>query len=219
VTPISGVSNVTVTNARDIRTGTDLETDDQRANRFQQFINSLHRGDTRALVYGAKTATIIDAYGYVQEQVMKAQLVEGTGSNMIYIDNGYYTTSTDLVASCQEIIDGYIDSNGIEVTGYKAAGIPTSIVACSYLSQSITATVSPRPGYTFNMIQQSVVRAITDLVQSLDVGQTLTVQDLNNAIGSTPGVLNFTHSVASDVVPTNGTLIKLAIGQPFVQSM
>ncbi|GIM45246.1 hypothetical protein DNHGIG_07950 [Collibacillus ludicampi] len=113
VTPIPGLNNVTVTNPRDIRTGTNLETEDQRANRFQQWVNSLHRGDVRSLIYGAKTAQLVDQYGYVTEQVMKAQLVEGNGSNTLYIDNGYYSTSQQLVQQCQQVINGYTDQNGV----------------------------------------------------------------------------------------------------------
>jgi uncharacterized phage protein gp47/JayE len=220
VTPITGLNNVSVTNPKDIRTGSDLETEDQRANRFQQWINTLHAGDTRAIIYGAKTAQIFDDYGYVSEKVVKAQLVEGNGSNTLYIDNGYYDTSQQLVQQCQQVIDGYTDSNGNFIKGYKAAGVPTTVVAANIQTISINVQIAPQVGYTFDMIQQSVIDAITSLVQSLDVGQALKLSDLNVAIGNTPGVLNFRITApTADITPANGTLLKLDVGQPYVTPM
>lgn len=219
ITPITGLSAVSVTNPLDVRTGSDLETDDQRSNRFQEWINSLHRGDTRSIPYGAKTTKIIDPYGYVAENVAKSQLVEGSGSNLVYVDNGYYTTSTQLVAQCQKIIDGYVDTTGALVVGYKAAGIPTTAIKCNLQNLSFTANVAPKTGYTFAMIQQSVISALTTLVQSLDIGQSLLVKDINLAIGTTPGVLNFTHNISADISPAAGTLIKFGIGQPIVSPL
>lgn len=219
VTPIQGLNNVTVINSRDVRTGRDVETDDQRANRFQEWINSLHRGDLRSLPYGAKTTKLIDEYGYIAEQVTKAQLVEGSGSNTIYIDNGYYSVSDNLLQECQRVINGYVDTDGQYVIGYKAAGVPTTAQKCAYQSVSLQINVSPNTGYTFQMIQQTIITSVTNLVLSLDIGQPLTVRDLNLIIGSTPGVLNFTHSLTSDITPANGTLLKLGLGQPVVSAM
>lgn len=219
ITPIAGLSNVSVANQRDVRTGSDLETDDQRANRFQQWINSLHRGDIRALAYGAKTAQILDSYGYITEQITKAQVVEGSGSNTVYVDNGYYYVSTQLLQQCQKIINGYIDNNGTYVTGYKAAGVPSTATVANKQQVNISVSLSADTGYTFNMIQQSVINAITALVQSLDIGSVLKVKDLSLAIGNTAGVLNFMHNVSSDITPTAGTLIQLGLGQPVVNPM
>lgn len=220
VTPINGLNNVTVTNPKAVITGRDLETEDQRANRFQQWINSLHRGDERAILYGAKQAQILDEYGYVSEQVMKAQLVEGPGSNTLYIDNGTYDTSQALINQCQQVINGFIDANGNYQIGYKAAGIPTIVNAASLQQVTITIKASTKPGYTFAMIQQSIIDSVTNLVQSLDVGDTLSMAALSLAIGNTPGVLNFQIlSPTADVVPPPGTLLQLGTGQPTVSSM
>ncbi|KIL42088.1 hypothetical protein SD70_02575 [Gordoniibacillus kamchatkensis] len=217
VTPIPGLQNVTVTNPKAVITGTDLETEDQRANRFQQHINSLHRGDKNSIPYGAKTTRIIDAYGYVSEQVVKAQLVEGVGSNALYIDNGTYDTSDALVTQCQQVIDGYIDSSGNIVIGYKAAGIPTTVQKALLQQLTIAIKATPKPGYTFAMIQQSIVDSVTKLVQSLEIGSPLTLNALNLAIGNTPGVLNFQLlAPTADVVPSTGTLLQLGANQPNV---
>ncbi|UOF90756.1 baseplate J/gp47 family protein [Fodinisporobacter ferrooxydans] len=220
VTPISGLQNVTVTNPKAVISGTNLETEDQRANRWQQWVNSLHRGDDRAILYGAKSTKLIDSYGFISEQVMKAQLVQGSGSNTVYIDNGTYDTSTDLLNQCQQVMNGYVDSNGVRQIGYKAAGIPTTAQIAPLQSVNISVKVSPDTGYTFAMIQQSVIDSITNLVQSLDVGDTLTMNDLNLAIGNTPGVLNFSITTpTADTVPAAGTLLQLGANQPSVTSM
>lgn len=220
ITPISGLAGVVVTNSLDVRTGSDLETDDQRANRFSQWINSLHSGDLRALAYGAKTAQLLDQYGYISEQVVKSQVVEGTGSNTLYIDNGYYSTSSNLVSQCQTIINGYKDANGNLVRGYKAAGIPTTVQTATYSLVTLAAKISPQTGYTFPMIQQSVISSISDLVQSLDIGDSLTINAINLAIGNTPGVLNFQVTApTADIVPAAGSLLQLGAGQPYITSM
>jgi uncharacterized phage protein gp47/JayE len=220
VTPIAGLTKVTVTNQRDVRTGSDLETDEQRSNRFKDFLNLLHRGDIRSLEVGAKTAKLIDSYGYISEQVAKAKLVEGAGSNTVYIDNGYYSTSTQLIAQAQKIINGYVDPSGNYVIGFKAAGVPATVVGASYQAVSISVKIAPATGYTFNMIQQSVITAIQNLVQSLNIGQPLKISDLNLVIGNTPGVLNFQLvNLSQDITPANGTLLQLGIGQPFVNPM
>lgn len=217
VTPIAGLSNVTVTNPKSVVTGSDLETEDARANRFQQWINSLHRGDKQSIPYGAKTAKLIDEYGYVSEQVMKSQLVEGSGSNTLYIDNGTFDTSSALLSQCQQVIDGYIDSNGVIQIGYKAAGIPTTVQIASLQTVTNSVSVTPENGYTFAMIQQSVRDAITNLIQSLDIGDALKLSDLQTVIGNTPGVLTFNIlSPTADIVPADGTLLELGVNQPTI---
>lgn len=211
VSPISGLSNVSVTNAKDVRNGTELETDDQRANRFQEYIQSLHSGDLRALKYGAKLTKILDNYGYISEQVTKAQVIEGSGSNTIYIDNGTYDTSDNLVTECQKVINGYTDDDGKDVRGYKASGVPSTVTKATIQTITVSVNVAAKPGYTFATIQTSVSNSIKTLVQSLDVGQDLTMNALNLAIGQTPGVLNFQiTSPVADTSPADGTLLKLA---------
>jgi uncharacterized phage protein gp47/JayE len=217
VTPISGLPNVTVTNSKAVINGSDLETDDQRANRFQQWKNSLHRGDLAALAYGAKLAQIIDSFGYISEQVTKAQVVQGSGTNTIYIDNGTYNTSASLVTQCQNVINGYTDSSGNIVIGYKAAGIPSTVQTATNQALTITVKPAPKPGYTFAMIQQSVIDSITNLVVSLNVGDTFSLAALNLAIGNTPGVLNYQIlAPITDTVPAAGTLLQLGTNQPSV---
>jgi uncharacterized phage protein gp47/JayE len=219
VTNITGIPDVTVTNPQAVITGSNIETSDQRANRFQQWINSLHRGDKNALVYGAKQAQLVDAYGYISERVMKAQLIEGVGSNTIYVDNGFYGASSDLISRCQNVIDGYIDSSGNVVVGYKAAGITTTVITAALQNITITVTAMPKPGYTFTMIQQSIIDSITDLAMALDVGESLTMAALNLAIGNTPGVLNYQiPAPTADVIPPAGTLLKLGSLQPAVST-
>jgi len=220
ITPINGLSNVTVTNAQAVITGTNLETEDQRANRFQQFTNGLHRGDERAILYGATTAQLIDNYGYISEQVMKAQLVQGTGSNTLYVDNGIYNTSSALVTQCQQVINGYTDSSGALHVGYTAAGITTTVQIAILQALTITIKATPDVGYTFAMIQQSISDSVTNLVHSLNIGDSLYLADLNLAVGNTPGVLNYQITApVADTVPAAGTLLQLGANQPSVSAL
>lgn len=212
---ITGLSNVTVTNIRDVISGADQETQYQRAQRFTNSLDNIHRGDDGALKYGPTTAKLIDDYGYVSEKVIKVQVVEGAGTNTIYIDNGTYNTSNALLDQCQMVVDGYIDTGGNKIIGYKASGIPSTVVIATLQQVSISVAVTPEPGYSLDMIQQTITDSLTQLVQSLNVGDTLYLSDLNLAVGNVVGVLNYVISApTADVVPAAGTLLQMASNNP-----
>lgn len=75
---VSPISGVTATNAQAVITGANAETSDQRAARFQNHMAKIHRGDTEALEAGATGTALYDASGYVTEQVVKSQAIDGT---------------------------------------------------------------------------------------------------------------------------------------------
>lgn len=223
VTPIAGLAGVTVTNTKPVINGTDLETEEQRAQRFTKFVDSLHKGDIGALNYGAQQAILYDQYGYINEQVMKSQVVEGNGSNTIYIDNGNYSASQQLIAWCQQIINGYVDSNGNYVIGWKAAGIPSTVQAANLQQVTIAVTVAPDTGYTLDMVQTTIQNNLASLVQGLPIGGTLYgapqgilyLKAIDAAI-KVPGVLNFAvTSPTADIIPDAGTLLMLS-GTPTI---
>lgn len=217
---ISGLSNVTVTNTKAVISGSDLETEQERAERFTDFLASIHRGDINSLQYGAKQAKLLDGYGYVVERVMKATVIEGDGFNTIYIDNGTYNTSSNLRSECQKVIDGYVDTDGSFIIGYKAAGVPSTVQIATIQNQPISVSVTPKPGYTLDMIRTAINFAITDLVSSLNIGDKLPVNSISLAVGNVQGVLN--HKVTTptqDVVPDTEVLIKLSAGNPIISLM
>lgn len=73
-TSITGVASVT--NAAAFITGTDAELLDARRVRFSSYIASLPRATKAAIQYGAQSAQILDANGFVTERVVKANPVE-----------------------------------------------------------------------------------------------------------------------------------------------
>ncbi len=75
---VNPVSGVTITNIQAVITGQDAETSDQRAARFQNHLAKIHRGDNLALEAGANSATLYDSSGYIVEQVVKSQAIDGT---------------------------------------------------------------------------------------------------------------------------------------------
>jgi len=213
---ISGLTNVLVTNTKAVISGADLETESERAERFTDFLASVHRGDINSLQYGAKQAKLLDEYGYVIERVMKALVIEGSGFNTIYVDNGTYDTSSNLLTQCQKLINGYVDTDGSFVIGYKAAGIPSTAYIATNQTQVVALSVTPSPGYTLEMLSTAISTAIANLIQSLNIGDTLLVKSIGLVVGSITGVLNYVITTpASDVIPGTGILLKLS-GSPLI---
>jgi uncharacterized phage protein gp47/JayE len=115
------------------------------------------------------------------------------------------------------VINGYKDSNGNYVDGYKAAGVPSTVQAATVQVVTVTASVVLEPGYTLAMVQQTIIDNITSLMESLNIGDTLYLADIGLAIGNVPGVLNYTiSSPTSDAVPGDGVLLQLANGSPSI---
>lgn len=227
VTPIAGLSGVTCTNIKNVINGTDLETEEEQGQRFTGYLASIHRGDVGALNYGVKQAILYDDYGYISEQVVKSQVVEGSGSNVIYIDNGTYDTSDALVARCQQVIYGYYDSSGNPVNGYKAAGIPCTVIKAGLQPVGIAAQVTPATGFTLAMVASTIINNLISLVQGFSIGGVLlgTAQGIlllsaiGAAIGSVRGVQNYKVTVpTADTTPAAGTLLHLS-GTPAITQL
>lgn len=206
-TAISGVTSVSNTNP--IAGGTEIETEEARRIRFNSYVSTLTRGTSTALAYGAKTAALYDGNGVATESVTSVAVSEppGTGSAgscSIYIYNGSTGASADLVTECQKIIDGYDDSLGNPVAGYKAAGIVATVVAATTLSTTCTASISMYPGYDADTIQASAETATTAYFASLGVGDRFIRHELAQRIMSIDGVYNLDLTApASDVEPSS----------------
>lgn len=127
-TPITGVASVT--NAKAFITGVDDETFDQRRARFAAYVASLPRGTKAALEYGAKTAQIADANGFVTERTAKASAIETN------------TTSTGNLASGAQTYTP-LDMSGIfagSILQIDAGASQEIITVSSVTSTTFTAT-------------------------------------------------------------------------------
>lgn len=212
---ISGMS--AATNAIPFTTGSDEETDEQRKQRFRDYVSTLARCTVAALVYGAKTTVRFDANGAEVERVATANVVEpyevdsvanDPGYINVYIHNGAGSTSTDLVNLCTNVLKGYTDpATGQKVPGYKAAGVAITVAAASEVSVNVTAVVTPEPGYDGDDLADAAAEAVTDYLWSIPIGGSYLEAEAIYRIKQIEGVLNIT-GLPADQTSTSSQKLK-----------
>lgn len=211
-TPVAGITGfVSATNAAPLVGGSDLEADEQRMTRFASFIASLSRGTVSALRYGMSLATVTDAFGAVIESVRYSAIVEPyvadsaqpVGWVQCYIHNGSTGASSALIARVAEILHGYYDASGAAVPGYKAAGVKVDVLAASSVTTAVTATVTIAAGHSSATVFLAIQNALTDYLQSLDIGKPAIRSEIIALIMAVDGVYNTAVSLpAADVTAT-----------------
>lgn len=207
VSSVPGVSEVT--NLAPFINGRDAETDDDRKTRFQAYIASLARGTVTAVIYGAKTARLVDGSGVITEFVASAGLVEPWLTNTaypvglvnVYIHNGSGGTTAELVAEAQRVVDGYNDTDGTSVPGWKAAGVHVVVAAATDTAVAVTGTVAVLPGFLAADVIDAAGDAIRSYLSALTIGDDVQRAELIAIVKrDVPGVFNVALSVpATDV--------------------
>ncbi len=206
---IQGVSNVTNPAAFD--NGRDLETDDERKARFQGYISTLPRGTVSAVAYGARSATVKDASGQTVESVRYAVIVEPylvdanipVGLVECYIHNGVGGTSPALIAAARQIIDGYRLSDGTAVPGWKAAGVIVNTMAAPEVSVVVSGSITVDSVTDEASAIVAAAAAVSDYLQTLDIGYPAIRSEIIAQIMSVPGVYNVALTLpAADIAVT-----------------
>lgn len=202
VTPIAGVT-VTNLSGQPVIPGRDAETQVELQARAANAINQLHRGDAGALEAGALTSQLVDASGNPTEQVVKALAVDSLtpGLCYVFVNNGVGPMSQALLQQTQQIINGYVDNNGVVHIGYKAAGVTATVLDAPQTVVNVSVEVLPSNGYTLAMVQDSVNQAIQDFFANLDLGQSLSLSQLYFAILAVPGVADVLITSPSSSLP------------------
>lgn len=119
---VSVSADVTAANPAVISGGQDQETEEQRAERFAAFIRALARGTPAALEYGASLPALTHPVtGVLAERVQRSAVNETPGHVELYIHNGSYGASAELIAAVQEQIDGVRDGEDW-LGGYRPVG-------------------------------------------------------------------------------------------------
>ena len=216
-TSVIGVT--AVTNDQTLFTGTDAETEAERQARFAQFIQSLQRSTMQAILTGARSTRILDDYGYVVDQVRKVSTVEndptifneasgisdcnpGTpnpdnprpGTIWVFVHNGISTPTDALIQAAEQVLTGWEDTTTTPSTiypGFKPAAIECLVFPADEVSVPISLTYGLAPGYIPEQVDPEITRAITTYFQSLNVGDTLVVEQLKRAIVSVAGIFDF----------------------------
>jgi|GEM_PF-4122242 len=190
---VPGQTGVTfeVTNPAALGTGKDAETDAERMQRFQSYLLGLHRGDGASLALGAKTAALYDANGLPTEQIAYAQAIDWSrGQARVFVATPSGVPSQALLDRCQEIIDGYVDANGQRVAGYKAAGVRADVLRALPTPVTLAYTVTLHSSVTLAEIQADIEASLTGTLATLDIGDPLRVELLDQAVMRIGGVLD-----------------------------
>ena len=196
IPPVSGIAGIDNHDA--FYNGTDIETDTQQMARFNAFITTLSRGSVAALRYGALMSVLKDAKGNITERVKYCAVEEPYIANnllpvgwvKVYVHNGVGTTSSQLVAQVKKNIDGYIDTDGTYVPGWKSAGVKVDVLAASDLAVSVAGTVTVLNAEDAATVFASANSQVSTYILSLSNGGTILVSEIISIIMAIDGVYN-----------------------------
>jgi hypothetical protein len=215
--PTVAGATYSVTNPASIANGADAETAADQKQRFAEYLQSLGRGTIEAIQYAALQTVIYDSNGNITEQVAQAVVVEPylidgslpSAYVLVYIYNGVGNTSTALVAQTQNVINGYYDSNGNRISGYKAAGVIVLVLPVQESPQTFNINVEMAPGYSLTTtLSSSISNSITTYVQGLAPGSSLLLNQIIEIVMNNTGVYNcYIVSPAADIIPADSTTV------------
>ena len=202
---LSGIS--AVTNTASVVNGLDKETEDQRKTRFQKYIASLSRGTDAANEYAATTCQLFDSAGNVTEQVVDAVVVgppfTAPSYFTLYIWNGVGTASSDLVALVQKTINGYKDSSGIRVPGYKASGDVGTVTSAVVVAADVSMHILGLEGYDLPTLKTSVETTDGIYIGSLGLSQNFSANEMIRRVKNLDGIKDLVlSSYPAGTIPT-----------------
>lgn len=178
--------------------GLDAETEDQRKQRFADYIQTISRATNAALIFGAKQFGVLYQGGVEIERARAVSVVEPwlldpdnpISLVRVYVHNGVGSTSSDLVAKVRDVLYGYTDSSGNKVPGYKAAGVKVEVFAATEVTINVTATLESAPGYVAADLCDQAEAVISDYIKSLDIGSSYLKAEAIYRVKSIAGVRN-----------------------------
>jgi uncharacterized phage protein gp47/JayE len=180
--------------------GKDAETEVERRIRFQHWIAKLHYGTTNAIEAGISEVRTNDTFGVSQERVGRVRVDEGESSLVVYItddtvlgsnsSNYPLAASNELIQAVQDTLQGKTE-NGIKTAGFKAAGVKATTFAATIHPVPINLFVKPVTGYSMSLLAPSLQENIQRYFNRLNIGESLSLQDLKRTIITTRGVQDF----------------------------
>ena len=216
----SPIGFVSAANTIAASNGTDLETEASRFQRFTAYIVTLARGTPAALNYAMSLAILYDDGGGITERVKFSQVVEPyladssqpVGLVNCYLHNGVGSTSSDLVAAAQNIINGYYTAAGVGIPGYKAAGVKTTAYAAPEQALAVSGTVKTDGTVVEADAVASAEALISSYLLGLALGQTYVVAEVYALLMGIPGVTNWLPSAPTADVTTANAYTKMMPG-------
>jgi len=190
----------TVANAAALTNGVDAESDTALRARFVAYLASLSKATKDAVGYA-----ITSLQQGIRYTLTENQQYGGTtqmGYFYVVVDDGTGYPSTTLLSSV---------SNAIDAVRPVCASF--GVFAPVVVSADLSLTLATAAGYDHNAVIATVVAALTDYVNSLDLGQPLTYSRLVQvAYDASPGVDNVTgvtlNGGTADVTATTQQVVK-----------
>lgn len=202
---------VRATNLVAFTNGMDAETPADRKARFSSYITSLARGTNAALLYGLKTASLVNAHGIEVERVKSATVVEPYLTDVTapislvncYVHNGTGSTSGALVERAKQVVYGYYDENGVPVPGWKAAGVKVEVYPAIEALVDVAGTLTELPGYDKSVLITQAQQAIYAYLLALPIGEKAIKSEIVRLVKEVEGVYNIVFPALADEVAAN----------------
>ncbi|ENQ1546130.1 baseplate J/gp47 family protein [Salmonella enterica] len=195
--------------------GADTESDDERKTRFADYIQSLSRGTETALLYGARSARLLDAAGNVTESVTRASLKVQAGSVTVSIWGSNGAPSAALLLRANQIETGYIDPvTGQTVPGFTAAGVRCSVQPMTETTiKEVTFTLVMLAGFTLDSttrptFTQEIKDRLDSYLAGVMPGETVYVDDIRNCALLVRGVKSATVSGTQNITCGVGEILR-----------
>lgn len=187
---VSAGGVLSATNPSSMSGGADIETDDQRADRFQAWIKTLSNCTLAVLEYQAKVPALYNATtGVVSERAQYASAENTVGHVNLWVHNGSYGASAELLAAIQLHIDGYRDPVTDEwVNGYKPAGMRVDVRTPAHVALDVSLELSKSASSSVATVTSGVRGAIERLLLGIKPGEQMRPIDIVNAALSVSGV-------------------------------
>lgn len=183
-------SYYSVSNPTILSGGEDAETEEQRAERFADFIRSLARGTPAALEYAATIPALYHPITNVlAERAQRAAVYETPGYVALYIHNGSYGASAALVQAVQTLIDGERDpALNAWIGGYRPAGMRVVVEAMTDQAVDVALELSVNIGYGQDDVASALEAKLARWVRAALPGQQVRPIDIINVALGVDGV-------------------------------
>jgi uncharacterized phage protein gp47/JayE len=191
-----------ITNLEPLQGGGEEETKEEQKVRFEAYMQSRARGVLQSIEYGGRLAKVTSEDGTVIESVRQAVALEyldtRRGEVDLYIWNGSEDASEALIADVQRILQGYYDTDGQPVIGYKPAGIAVNVYTAQINYVTLKLKIEPVIPGSEAELQVTAEQAIDDYFDDLELGSTFIQSELQARLNYLDGVRDVKLHVSTD---------------------
>lgn len=168
------VDGLSVSNPGVFTTGANAEDDDTLRNRILNSMKFILNGTNKEYYSAlAKTISGVECVNVVPRK-------NGTGTVTIYISGREMEVGVLTVLNVQSLMDKQREVN-----------VTVTVKAAELLPCNLEIKVTPENGYTIEQIQEDVYTQIKEIIDKLDVGESLLIAVVNDILYHTQGVKSY----------------------------